>query len=72
MIKTFITHPTVFKFESDYPWTVVNNLCETILGLIDTLDDEYVIKDGVAIHQSAIIGHNVTIKALRLFRQTVS
>ena len=63
MIKTFITHPTVFNFESDYPWTIVDKLCETISGLIGTLDNEYVIKDGVAIHQSAIIGHNVTIKA---------
>ena len=63
MIKTFITHPTVFNFESDYPWTIVDKLCETISGLIGTLDNEYVIKDGVAIHQSAIIGYNVTIKA---------
>ena len=34
MIKTFITHPTVFNFESDYPWTIVDKLCETISGLI--------------------------------------
>lgn len=63
MIKTFITHPTVFRFASDCPWAVVDNLCETLSALIETLGDEYVIHEDVAIHRTAVIGHNVTIKA---------
>ncbi|MBP3212372.1 MAG: hypothetical protein J6M41_07370 [Prevotella sp.] len=41
----------------------MENLCEQVSRLIETLGDEYEVKDGVAIHQSAVIGHNVTIKA---------
>ena len=41
----------------------MENLCEQVSHLIETLGDEYEVKDGVAIHQSAVIGHNVTIKA---------
>lgn len=63
MIESYITRPTVFPIEAEVPWTIVGNLCETLFRLIETLDDEYEVKDGVAIHHSAIIGHNVTIKA---------
>ena len=63
MINTYITHPTVFPFLTEKPWQVVENLCEQVSRLIETLGDEYEVKDGVAIHQSAVIGHNVTIKA---------
>ena len=44
MIKTFITQPTVFHFDSEYPWTIVDKLCETISGCIETLGDDYVIE----------------------------
>ena len=63
MIEAYITRPTVFPMEAEEPWRIVENLCESITHLIETLDDEFDVKDGVAIHQSAIIGHNVTIKA---------
>ena len=63
MIKEYITLTTVFPLQAEVPWTVVENLSETIPRLIDTLGDEYEVKDGIAIHQSAVIGHNVTIKA---------
>lgn len=41
----------------------MENLCEQVSRLIETLGYEYEVKDGVAVHQSAVIGHNVTIKA---------
>ena len=63
MIKEFLTRPTVFPIKAEEPWRIVENLCESITHLIEILDDEFDVKDGVAIHQSAIIGHNVTIKA---------
>ena len=63
MIKAYITRPTVFPFQAEEPWKVVGNLCETVSRLIVALGDEYEIKDGVAIHRTAVIGHNVTIKA---------
>lgn len=63
MLKTFITQPTVFPLESGCPWAIVENLSKTISGLIATLGDDYEVKKGVAVHKTAIIGHNVTIKA---------
>ena len=63
MIKEFLTRPTVFPIKAEEPWRIVENLCESITHLIEILDDEFDVKGGVAIHQSAIIGHNVTIKA---------
>lgn len=63
MIKEYITQPTAFPLADEQPWTIVENLCSTISKCIETLDGEYAIHDGVAIHKTAIIGHNVTIKA---------
>lgn len=63
MLKSFITQPTAFPFASECPWTVVGHLGDTIYSLIEALGDDYEIRDGVAIHRSAVIGHNVTIKA---------
>ncbi len=63
MISEYIIHPTVFPLQAEEPWKVVENLCETISRLIETLGDEYDIKEGVAIHRTAVVGHNVTIKA---------
>jgi NDP-sugar pyrophosphorylase family protein len=63
MIKEYITLPTVFPLQAVEPWKVVENLCKMMHHLIATLGDGYEVKDGVAIHPSAVIGHNVTIKA---------
>lgn len=63
MIRQYITQPTAFPIEEETPWTIIGSLCETLYSLIEKLDDEYEIKDGVAIHKTAVIGHNVTIKA---------
>lgn len=63
MIQEFIIQPSAFPFEEQQPWSVVSHLCPTIDRLIEKLDNDYNIADGVAIHKTAVIGHNVTIKA---------
>lgn len=63
MIKNYITLPTVFPLNDEPAWTIVGNLPETVSQLIESLGDEYDMKDGIAIHRTAVIGHNVTIKA---------
>ena len=63
MIKNYITLPTVFPLNDEPAWTIVGNLPETVSQLIESLGDEYEMKDGIAIHRTAVIGHNVTIKA---------
>ncbi len=63
MIESYITRQTVFPTEAEEPWRIIENLCENIHQLIELLDDEYVVKDGVAIHHSATIGHDVNIEA---------
>lgn len=64
MIANYITKQTSFPFsEEDKPWLEVDKLCSTIEKMIANLDDEYIIQNNVAIHKTAVIGHNVTIKA---------
>ena len=62
-ISEYILAPTSFPLGEGLPWEVVANLSDTIYALLDGLGDEYDIQDGVAIHQTAVLGHNVTIKA---------
>ncbi|WP_316634921.1 DapH/DapD/GlmU-related protein [uncultured Flavobacterium sp.] len=45
------------------PWTITNDLKNIIEKMILNLDDDYIIKDNVAIHKSAIIENNVIIKS---------
>lgn len=47
---------------ADEPWKTVENLIDRIATLVNQLGDDYVITDGVAIHKTATIAHNVTIK----------
>ena len=63
MIEDYIKLPTAFPLGEAEPWKIIENLCETVSRLIETLGDEYHVEDGVAIHHTAVIGHNVTIKA---------
>ena len=63
MIESYILRPTIFPMEAGEPWEFVENLCKSITHLIEILDDEFEVKDGVAIHRSAIIGHDVNIEA---------
>ena len=63
MIERYITRPSAFSLTGEMPWNIIDRLTETISQLLQTLGDDYLIKDGVAIHKTAVIGHNVTIKA---------
>lgn len=51
--------PTAFQKKA--PWEITENIDE-IIGQILSTQKEYVIKDGVAIHQSAKIEQNVVLK----------
>lgn len=62
MIKQFITHPAAFPL-NDNPWVITDNLCGFLESFIPTLGSDYKVENGVAIHQTAVIGHNVTVKA---------
>lgn len=44
------------------PWEITNNLKNIILNLIQNLNADYVINDGVAIHKTAIIETGAVIK----------
>lgn len=63
MIKEYITRETAFPIEDDFAWNIIGKLEETIGKIIETLGDDYVVENGVAIHKTAKIGHNVTIKS---------
>ena len=63
MIKDYISDISNFPFKDMLPWEITSRLEELILQLIPELYKEYVIKEGVAIHKSVQIDHNVTIKA---------
>jgi len=41
----------------------VQRLSENLSHYIETLGDEFTVHDGVAIHNTAVIAHHVTIKA---------
>lgn len=45
------------------PWTITSNLKTIIEKMILNLDDDFVIENNIAIHKSAIIENNVTIKS---------
>lgn len=63
MIREYIKSATSFPFGTKLPWEIISELSDHITNIIESLGDDYSVKDGIAIHKSAIIGHNVTIKA---------
>lgn len=63
MINDFITKPTEFPLTDEMPWSIIAHLGETISQMQKELSEDFKVKDGVAIHKDAVIGHNVTIKA---------
>jgi len=52
-----------FKDSSSKPWEITNNLKSIIQKMILNLGDDFIIKDNVAIHKTAFIENNVTIKS---------
>lgn len=63
MIERYITRPSAFSLTDEMPWKIIDRLTETISQLQQSLGDDYQINDGVAIHKTAVVGHNVTVKA---------
>lgn len=45
------------------PWEITNNLSDIIRKQIEGLDDNYIVKDGIAIHKTAIIEDRTILKA---------
>lgn len=62
MIAEYISTDSIL-IDENRPWSTVANLDTILTTLIATLGEEYEINDGVAIHKTATIGHNVTIKS---------
>lgn len=61
-IKNFYTEFPHLK-DYNYPWDIISNLNQIVELLSQKLSNkEYKIKNGVAVHNSAIIEDNVTIK----------
>ena len=44
------------------PWELVENIERILIGMIDELDDEFVIDNNIAIHRTAQIESNVILK----------
>lgn len=45
-----------------YPWELTNSLKELLEDLIGRLDENFEVKEGIAIHKSSLIEQNVTLK----------
>jgi len=52
----------ISKEAEEKPWQLVNEIKEIIESLIQELDNEFTIENGVAVHRSAIIETGVTFK----------
>ncbi|MEK6783736.1 MAG: DapH/DapD/GlmU-related protein [Bacteroidota bacterium] len=50
-------------FSSEYPWIITSRASEIISQILSALSGDYRIHDGVAIHKSAILENNITLKA---------
>lgn len=63
MIEEYIHDLGNFPVKDLLPWEITSELENLIFELIQGLSNDYKINNGVAIHKSANIGHNVTIQA---------
>ena len=62
-IASFINDlPDWILKEKKIPWEIINNLDSILSGLIESLDQNYTINNGVAIHKTAVIEQNVVLK----------
>lgn len=50
-------------FPQENPWEIVQNLDEIILNKIKNLDENFEINNGIAIHKTAVVENNITIKS---------
>lgn len=49
-------------YEDMSPWAITDSLPDIILQMIPALDNDYIVRDNIAIHQSATIEHGAVIK----------
>lgn len=63
MIREYIKPSKTFVIDNYSPWEIVANLNKIICSMLTNLGDDYIVADDVAIHKSAVLGYNVTIKA---------
>ena len=63
MIESYLHSTSDLKLDKKQPWKSIAILNTLIEKHLQTLGADYAVKDGVAIHKTAVIGHNVTIKA---------
>lgn len=63
MIAEYIISPSSYPLGDKLPWETIAELNEKLYSLIENLGEDYMVNEGVAIHKSAVIGHNVTLKA---------
>lgn len=63
-IETYIPGFEILTgLQDKLPWDVTQNLNNIIVNRIPLLSDDYIINDNIAIHKTAVIEINVTIKA---------
>ncbi len=64
-LSDFITNfpQILYTKQEATPWHLVKNIKEIITALIEELDSDFEIENGIAIHRTAIIEKGVTIKA---------
>ena len=63
MIEQYLTKASAFPFRESVPWETIAHLSENLGQMLETLTGEYIVSEGVAVHRTAVVGHNVTIKA---------
>ncbi|MNJ85853.1 Bifunctional protein GlmU [compost metagenome] len=61
--------PALFEHSGKQPWDLTNDLKTQLEKIISTLGDDYLIRDQVAIHKSAVIETGATIKAPALISE---
>lgn len=64
MLSDLISRAAVFlpAHLNKMPWQITENLTEIVLQLIRTCSSDYIIKDAIAVHKTAVIEQNVVMK----------
>lgn len=64
IIQKFIARlPLLFPGLADQmPWEITGKLSELVLKTIQTLDDQFIIQNDIAVHRSAVIEQGVVLK----------
>ena len=62
-IETYIEGiNTILNHSYKTPWELTQNIDKVILEHISMLDADYIVENNIAIHKTAVIEHNVTLK----------